>query len=310
MTWKSVINEMPECDQEHPFYPEGYEEWLEKVTAEPWFRALEDIVRWTGVWVGTEEQLFEELEMRAGKEIFASPDFPKDFERLNLYMQIARDGFIAKHLAFWHHRELTEEDLDHYDVPGWGLEAPILVYQGDAARRPDYWQAMCDLLAQRDALPLAILIFTGEDNHFRRFRKWMGTTTELIEKLGKHRPRLGPVPFFLANLFRPEERHGYEVGACFYPPNLLDPLTREDYIVFHKQMRRSARVLKEFRITVSWQKRPYSRRSPESGRREPGSRTYWTIERPRWRKPDLIMNPDIPARDLPILIASWLAPKD
>ena len=42
---------MPGCDPDHPFYSVGYDEWLEKVMAEPWVRALEDMVKWTGMWV-------------------------------------------------------------------------------------------------------------------------------------------------------------------------------------------------------------------------------------------------------------------
>jgi hypothetical protein len=34
-TWRSAIDEMPECDPDHPYYPVGYDEWLEKVMAEP-----------------------------------------------------------------------------------------------------------------------------------------------------------------------------------------------------------------------------------------------------------------------------------
>ena len=33
--WRSAIDEMPECDPDHPYYPVGYDEWLEKVMAEP-----------------------------------------------------------------------------------------------------------------------------------------------------------------------------------------------------------------------------------------------------------------------------------
>ena len=312
MTWRSVINEMPECDQEHPFYPEGYDEWLEKVTAEPWFRALEDMVKWTGTWVGTEEQLFEELEMRAGNEAFASPDFPKDFERLTLYAQIARDGFAMKHIEFWHHRELTEEDLDHYDAPGWGPETPILLFRNRAADRRNYWRAMCRLLAYGEALPLAVLIFTSEDNHFRKFRKWTGTTTELTKKLREHNPNCSDgVPMFFANCFRPREEHGYMPRYWLDPRNLLEPYNREDYRTFYKLMAGWAPVLRKLKIKVSWEKRPYSRTSPESGRLERGSRLYWTIERPRWKKrEDLFTDSGLTATDLTVMVMSWMADTD
>src|SRR5215213_1844696 len=113
---------MPECDPDHPFYPVGYEEWLERVMEEPWVHALEDMIKWTGVWVGTEERFFEELRMRAGREVASSPDFPSSVERLELYQSIAIDGFHARRLEFWHWRDsdLSEEDLDDFDAPEWG----------------------------------------------------------------------------------------------------------------------------------------------------------------------------------------------
>ncbi len=310
--WRSAIDEMPECDQEHPFYPKGYDEWLEKVMAEPWFLALEGMVKWTGTWVGTEERFFEELEMRAGKEVFASPDFPSDFEQLNLYAQIARDGFARKHIEFWHHRELTEEDLDHYDAPGWGPEAPILVYRDRAAHRPDYYGAMCRLLAYGEALPLAVLIFTGEDVCFRKLRRWTGTTVELTKKLQKHSPNgLGGVPMFFANCFRPREEHKSLPRYRLDPPDLLEPYNREDFLTFYKQMTKWAPVLRKLGIKVSWEKHPYSRTPPEGGSPERGSRLHWTIERPRWKKrEDLFTDSGLTAKDLTVMVMAWMADAD
>jgi hypothetical protein len=65
MTWRSAIDEMPDLQYIRAFEPgsTAYAEWLEKVMDEPWVRALEDMVKWTGVWVGTEEAFFEELRM-------------------------------------------------------------------------------------------------------------------------------------------------------------------------------------------------------------------------------------------------------
>jgi hypothetical protein len=55
---------------------------------------------------------------------------------------------------------------------------------------------------------LAVLILTGEDNHFRTFRKWTGTTTELAKKLREHNSNSPDgVPMFFANCFRPREEH-------------------------------------------------------------------------------------------------------
>jgi hypothetical protein len=144
---------------------------------------LEDMVKWTGIWVGTEERFFEELRMRVGREVASSPDFPSSAEQLKLYQSIAIDGFFARPLQFLLHWDLSEEDLDDFDAPGWGPDAPILLFRGDAAHRPNYWQAMCKLLDRRDALALNVLMFTGKDRHFRKSRRWTGTTAELLKKL-------------------------------------------------------------------------------------------------------------------------------
>jgi hypothetical protein len=168
---------------------------------------------------------------------------------------------------------------------------------------------MCKLLARGDALPLSILIFTGEDRHFRKFRRWTGTTTKLIEKLQRYNP-LDDVPMFFANCFRPREEHRSTPYFPCNPPNLLSPLGREDYILFHRQMKRWAPVLRELRIKVSQYKHTYSYTSRESGKVEQHSRTYWRIEAPRWKKPDYIGDPNISALDLSIMVASWIAPTE
>ena len=248
-TWRSAIDEMPECDPDHPFYPVGYEEWLQRVMDEPWVRALEDMVKWTGVWVGTEDRFVAELRMRVGTEVASSPDFPSSAEQLKLYQSIATDGFIARGargLEFWHYPDFSEEDLDDFDAPTWGPEAPILLFRDDAARRPNYWQAMCKLLARRDALALAILMFTGKDGRFKKARRWTGTTAELLKKLQKHDPGgLNGIPIPIANCFRPREEHRYEVHTLFDSRDLIYPSSREDYITLHRQMRRCAHVLEE-----------------------------------------------------------------
>ncbi len=309
--WRSAINELPECDEDHPLYPKGYDEWLEKVTAEPWFRALEDMVRWTGVWVGTEEAFFAELRMRVGEDVFSSPDFPDSVERLDGYIEAAIDGFCERNLMVWHHGELTEEDLDHYDVPEWGPESPILVCQGYAAERPDYWRAMCRLLVRGDELPLAVLIFTGEDRHFRRYREWSGQTEDLLGKLRRNSPNgLVGVPKFFANCFRPQEEHRSMPWFDSDPPDVLYPNDREGYLAFHKQMSKWAPVLKELRIGVSRRKQYKSYRSRESGEVERRATTRWTIEAPRWKKrDDLFVNPGVPAKDLIVMVHSWIAPR-
>jgi hypothetical protein len=313
VTWRSGINEMPECDADHPDYPAGYDKWLQKVMDEPWVHALEDMVKWTGVWVGTEEAFFRELRMRVGREVASSPDFPSSAERLKLYQSIATDGFHARRLEFWHWRlsDLCEEDLDDFNTPGWGPDAPVLLFRDDTARRPNYWQAMCRRLARKDALALAVLMFTGKDRHFKKSRRWTGTTAELLKKLQKHDPAgLDGVPVPIANCFRPREEHRYAVYTLFDTSPPIDPSSREDYITFHRQMRRCAGVLEEWRIKVSKQRHTYSYTPSDGGRVEQRSTTYWTVEAPRWEKPEIIGDPNISARELSIMVLSWLMPAE
>jgi hypothetical protein len=288
-TWKSAIMDDHGWDgvEEDPEAFERYEQWLEQVMDESWFTGLEDLVKWTGVWFGTEQQIIEELKLRAGKEVGSSPDFPSSYEQLERYVSIALDGICMKDLGLLHYRDLTEEDLEYFDVPAWGPEVPVLVRQGKAAARPDYWQAMYKLLGYGDALPLAVLIFTGEDRHFRNYRRWTGTTKELMGRLIRYFPDIGLVPIFFANDFRPPEEHKRHLDFGCDTSHLLFPISRDDYVRFHKRLQSWAPFLREMRIGVSWEKRDATVPSRLVGvETEVVKRTYWTIEAPRWKKDD------------------------
>ena len=124
---------------------------------------------------------------------------------------------------FRHHGEVTEEDFDHYDVPEWGPESPVLACRGYAAERPDYWRAMCRLLVRGDELPLAVLIFTDEDRHFRRYRESLqgvvGRDRRFARQAEKNSPNgIVGVPKFFADCFRPEEEHRSLPGFDSDPP--------------------------------------------------------------------------------------------
>ena len=113
---------------------------------------------------------------------------------------------------------------------------------------------------------------------------------------------------FFANCYRPREEHKSLPRYRLDPPNLLEPYNREDFLAFYKQMTGWAPVLRKLGIKVSWEKRPYSRTSPESGKLERASRIYWTIERPRWKKrEDLFTGSGPTAKDLAIMVMSWMA---
>jgi hypothetical protein len=301
MTWRSAINDYPKFDEDlyvdEDQYNDQYYEWLEKVMAEPWVQALEHLIRWTKLWVGTEEQLIEEIKIRVGKEVSASPDFPSSYDQLDEYIRTAIEGFQMKDLEVMHYRELDEEDLEDFDVPGWGPEAPIVVFEGDAARRPEYWEVMCRFLTYEQALPLAVLIFTAEDKHFRKWRMWTGTIKQLIKKLKRHLPHVGPVPYRLARHFWTRDDGSYDYWFMERSFN-FEPIVNEDYLGVSKLMRTWSSILEEARIKVSWEKRTISARSPETDKINQKHRTYWTIEAPRWYKPDDMFGYDASEKDI------------
>src|SRR5215210_6439323 len=101
--WRSEIRTGPD------YYEEGYDAWIQRVMSEPWAQAVENLVKWTRVWVGTEEQLIEELKMRAGKEVGASPDFPQSLAQMEWYWDIALDAFNSKSLGLLDFRKQTEK---------------------------------------------------------------------------------------------------------------------------------------------------------------------------------------------------------
>ncbi|MDP9437239.1 MAG: hypothetical protein M3P49_00585, partial [Actinomycetota bacterium] len=103
MTWKSEIRSGPDPMEAQYSGSDSawaeYKEWLERVMREPWVHALESLVRWSGLWVGTEGELVRELRARAGREAAASEDFPSSLERLDRYMSIAEDGFHERDIG-------------------------------------------------------------------------------------------------------------------------------------------------------------------------------------------------------------------
>lgn len=309
MTWRSAINDCPDEQYLEEFEPDSteYEDWLEKMMAEPWVTALEHLIWYSGLWVGTEEQLIEEIQLRAGKEVSASPDFPSTFEQLDKYIANTIEGFRMRRLGVMDYREQTEEDLEDFDVPGWGPEAPIIVFKGDAAYRPEYWKVMCRFLSDNKALPLAVLIFTAEDGDIRKWRTWTGTTKQLVKKLSKHYPHLGPVPYRLARYFWARDDGSLEVYFTG-DPDCSDLLLNGDYLGVATLMRNWASILEEeARIKVSWEKRTTFARSAETGKIEQKHTTYWTIEAPRWYKPDDMFGLDASEKDLyAFTICGWL----
>jgi len=158
--WKSVIRDYPEEQDEQGNTNPLYDEWVEAILEEPWFVALQELVKWSGAWAGTEEELMREIRLRVDREVWESDDFPADPKKLMEYYGIL---FCASpsSLNILDYRELKKEDVEDFDVPGWGPEAPILVEQGRAGLRLSYRDALHTLLYKHQSpLPLAVLNFT------------------------------------------------------------------------------------------------------------------------------------------------------
>ena len=188
--WKSIIRDYPDEQVEWQKTNPLYEEWLQAVMEEPWFLALRDLVKLTGTWIGSEAELMGEINIRVNREVYESEDFPSVPQKLMVYYEIIFLSYPNVDLGILDYRKLKKNDLEDFDVPEWGPEAPILLQRGWAGTRPSYKMTMYLLLYKyRSPLPLAVLMFTNDSYKFtRKKRSWSGSTTELAEVLLGHYP--------------------------------------------------------------------------------------------------------------------------
>jgi len=174
--WKSMIRDYPEEQDEQGNTNPLHDEWVETLLEEPWFVALQDLVKWTGTWAGSEEELMKEIKLRVNREVWESEDFPADPKKLMEYYGIL---FCASpsSLNILDYRELKKEDVEDFDVPGWGPAAPILVERGRTGLRLSHEDARYTLLCKyRSPLPLAVLEFTSDRYKFNKKRRiWSGS---------------------------------------------------------------------------------------------------------------------------------------
>ena len=293
--WRSEIEDGPDREELWATDPGSgaYEEWLGRVMDEPWVRAVEGMVAWTGVWVGTEEELIGEMRMRAGKAAGDSPDFPSSLRRLKRYVNLALDGFFDRKLRVADHRDLDEEELEAYWAPGWGPDAPALLFRGGAAYRPDYWKTMLKLLRHWHPLPAAVLGLTASKG-FAKFlepggpRSRFYNTEDLAKALIKHYPHFLRIPRPLLDRARPEWVLEGDPMVWWHKeePTASVGYDFEDTLALGRRMRRWAPVLEEeARIKVTWERRTtVPGLPPEMRLHRP--KTYWTIEAPLWEKRD------------------------
>jgi hypothetical protein len=276
--WKSVIHEIPDEQDEQDNTNPLYEKWVDELEGEPWFVALRDVAEPAGTWVGTEDELVEEVRRRVHRAVRESEDFPSDYKMLDRYFLILWQSRPRIGYVILDHRELTKEDLEEFDVEGWGPAAPILLERGDAGRRPRMRDACCKLLRYESPLALAVMIFTDNHPFTKKNREWCGGSKELADKLRRSYPDdfglrwclEGIDPSKLAPDFL-ETLHKHEDKELLYGIST-------DYRLLYRRMKTCARIAREVGIEVSWKMVP-SHRPGTNGKSE---RLWWTIRAPRW----------------------------
>jgi hypothetical protein len=245
------------------------EQWIDAITRRPWFIALNSLPRDCGLWVGTEDELLQELKERVGPDATLSEDFPSSASEI---IEPPRDVEFAmrqERLSIMDYRQMTKKIRDDYYGPGWGRSAPIMIGRGLAGRKP-YHEAAAYLMTTKYRNPLAALVveFTYHSHKFtRNNREWWGRTRELAEQLSIRYTH--EVAFI-------ESRRNKELEEALKFERL------EDLLRFHRQMRTCAYVLRDVGVRVSWEKF----RSRKLHTDEEYSYTLWTIEAPHWMKTD------------------------
>ena len=296
--WKSVIRDYPEEQDEWGNLNPLFLEWVEALTSEPWLVALQDLVRWTRIWTGTEQELMEEIKSRVNREVWESEDFPSDFPQFKEFYMIAwqlapvlSNGVLSNGglgLALFRYDELTKKELEEFYAPGWGPEAPILVERDQAARHP-YSYTMFKLTKYQEPLLLAFMIFTNSTKFVRNQRWWSGSTEELTEVLYGYYPSPGHnCGYDLAYVKWSSYPEWNDMSVAFFDHPSMELIEdaglsgRSDYRRLHGKMKTCAGILEEVGIKLSKKKVTHTVREPGGEVRET-KRTRWTIEAPPWR---------------------------
>jgi hypothetical protein len=163
------------------------EEWVDAITRRPWFVALNSLPEDRGLWVGTEDELLEELKERVGPEATLSEDFPSSASEIIEPPQDVEFAMRKEQLSIMDYRQMTKKIREDYYGPGWGPSAPIMIGRGLAGRKP-YHEAAAYLMTTKYRNPLAALVveFTYHGHKFtRNNREWSGRTGKLAEQLSE-----------------------------------------------------------------------------------------------------------------------------
>ena len=241
------------------------DEWIDAIISKPWFAALKSLPGDRGLWVGTEEDLMEELrkrtvEVQAGD--IASEDFPSSARDIVDPPDDVEWAMRKERLSITDYRIMEKELRENYDVPEWGRKAPILLQRGLAGLRPSRDGALHRLSLYGNPLAASVVVFTYIDSKFKgKDRQWSGSTAELAQQLS----------FYPVRINDDIERHE-QIWK------VLRLERRADRRRFSAMMRTCAYILKDVGVKVS--------RERITGRKPLTDETFtymrWTIEAPHW----------------------------
>ena len=242
------------------------EEWIDSITRRPWFVAVNSLPEDRGLWVGTEDELLEELIERVGPEATLSEDFPSSASEILEPPKDVEFAMRKEQLSIMDYRQMSKKIREDYYGPGWGRSAPIMIGRGLAGRKP-YHEAAAYRMTTKYRNPLAALVveFTYHGHKFtRNNREWSGRTGKLAEQLS--------ICYMDEVTFKGSRRNKELEEAL-----KLEYL--EDFRRFCGQMRTCAFLLKHVGVKVSWEKHVGQRVATD----EKYIFTWWTIEAPRWK---------------------------
>ncbi len=251
------------------------DECIDAITRRPWFVALKSLPGEAGLWVGTEEDLMEELKKRtvqeqAGDVDVASEAFPSSARKIIEPPQDVEWAMRRERLSLVDYREVEKELRGDFDAPGWGRKAPILLERDLSAHKPSHEGAQY-ILATKYHNPLAILVvdFTYHDLTFKRNdQMWWGRTRGLAERLSIQLWEFG-----MRELEPKESQLFDELKEAI---KLDSP---EDFRRFCGRMRTCAYMLRDVGVKVSWEKHVGQKVATD----EKYTYTWWTIEALRWK---------------------------
>jgi hypothetical protein len=286
--WKSELRNCPNL--EYAMYRRGapskeYEEWVDRIAEEPWFIALIELVKHQGQWwVGTWQELIRQLRRRAGEEASACEDFPSTLDRLKDYAWVASDAFTRADIDFLDYELAEAYGTDEFDAPGWGPQAPVLIFRDNSVLRPDYIWTLGKVLERWDPFLLAVFLFVSNEG-LGNGRCWEGTTPQFVEALSRQRPDQESVPNYISKCFRPAGSASPlpEYEDTEEEARLLRRRALMDYEAFVDRIRKNVPFLESIGIRVRMELHPSEVGSSANlVTRRDWKQAQWVVRAPRW----------------------------